>query len=390
MCGLSRHAAGATSDNPRGMTIAPTLGAPRGGVENPARRCRYPGIEDFAMLNIRRGLPLLLLAILLALPLQATAQDAKKPSKRPPLRARVVTDSRVGVPVVVTGQEPATEGSAAPANPNVQILIEDGAAGPVEPEIENWLVDGPSQPESWLNETVSAPATGPAVVPATDESPQLVGVQHYMESTEAMPTAEPPSTGTRPTTFSLPPRGASTVPVPAAAPTNASARAQPVASGTYLLGPGDEIDVHVWRNPDLSRKVPVRPDGLISLPLAGELMASGKTVAELNAELTAVLGQFVQHPTVTVTVTQVRSMVIYVTGRVARSGTLTLDRPVNVVQAITMAGGVQEFADRNGVVVIRTVNGKQVRIPFRYGDAVKGKGDVADFVLQSGDVVYVP
>ena len=143
------------------------------------------------MLNIKRGLPILLLAVLLALPLQAGAQagvqDGKKRAKRPPLRARVVTDSKVGVPVVVAGQA----NSVVPVSPNVQILIEDGAAQPAEPELENWLVDGPPRPESWLNETAGAPATEPVAAPAVNESPQLVGVQHYMESTGQRPPPSP-------------------------------------------------------------------------------------------------------------------------------------------------------------------------------------------------------
>jgi len=345
------------------------------------------------MRNSRRRLSGLLLLVLLTPAMQAGAQqsapDGTKQGKRPPLRVRVVNDSRVGIPVVVTGGEPESGSTAAhvPANANVQILIEEGAAQPSEPEIENWLAGGPPQPESWLNEPTAKPAEEPVATPVTAGAAQLIGVQHYMESAQIPPVADSPTANTPPVTFAVPTRGAGAMPAPA--PTRATA--QPAAaSGTYVLGPGDEIDVHVWRSPDLSRSVPVRPDGQISLPLAGELMASGKTVAQLNSEITDILGEFVQYPTVTVSVTQVRSMVVYVTGRVARAGTLTLDRPINVVQAITMAGGVQEFANRNGVVVIRTIDGQRVRIPFRYGDAVEGKGDIAEFVLQAGDVVYVP
>lgn len=342
------------------------------------------------MLNSKSGLLTLLLMVLLALPLQAGAQQSwqagTKRGKRPPLPVRVVTDSGVGIPVVVAGSArtgESTDGIVVQMTPRRS--SGSGFARSRRPaEIENWLVGGPSQPESWLTKTAGKPAEEP---PGTG-SARLLGVQHYMESTQARPATDSSRVNTPPVTFAVPPRIGDAA-VSAAAPTRAAA--QPAAVlGTYLLGPGDEIDVHVWRNPDLSRRVPVRPDGLISLPLAGELMASGKTVAKLNAEITAILGEFVQYPTVTVTVTQIRSMVVYVTGRVARAGTLTLDRPINVMQAITMAGGVQEFADRNGVVVIRTVNGRQVRIPFRYGDALKGKGDVAELILQPGDVVYVP
>jgi polysaccharide export outer membrane protein len=381
---------------------------------------------------------------------QQQSQDAKP--KRPPLRARVVTGEKGGVPVVVNGGAAEVAGSA------------NTAGVPAAPEVENWLTGAPVQPESWLT---SPAATGRApsgdvaatrltvsTLPATAGAPpaalaqpgvttgwtdlepqdtaqessptQLVGVQHYMESTQAEGTWTPPPTRAEPSATDEPARADTTpsrgtareaisVPVPrpvgaaqplSSAPTSApapvytptsvgpattsSASAGAPTSARYQLGPGDQIDVHVWRNEELSRSVPVRPDGLISLPLAGELIAAGKTVAELEAEITATLADFVQNPTVTVTVTQVRGMVVYVLGRVGRAGTLVLDRPVNVVQAIAMAGGLQEFADRNGVVVIRTVNGREVRMPFRYGDALKGKGDVASIVLQSGDVIYVP
>ncbi len=344
------------------------------------------------MLNFKRGL-FVLLMLFVVLPSQAGAQQSgqgdKKRGQRPPLRVRVVTDSRVGVAVVVAEDSPGApiEG-VVPAGANVQITFANNAAArPSEPEVENWLVGGPAQPESWLTQTAAQPSQQPVAAHGSGASTQLLGVQHYLESAQARPATDSPRARPVPVAFAGSPRGASRAPV--SAPTGPPAQAAAVL-GTYLLGPGDQIDVHVWRNPDLSRSVPVRPDGVISLPLAGELMATGKTVAQLNAEITTLLEEYVQYPTVTVTVTQVRGMVVYVTGRVARSGTLTLDRPINVVQAITMAGGVQEFADRNGVVVIRMVDGQQVRIPFRYGDAVKGKGNIAELILQAGDVVYVP
>jgi polysaccharide export outer membrane protein len=331
---------------------------------------------------------------------QEAAQQAKP--KRPPLRARVVTAPGQGGVVVV----PAAAGAADAAptetlvsgQPNVTIRVDGGPIAEsvvMEPEVENWLVGGPSPAsESWLQDRPVARAA---------ETTPLLGVQHYMEATQA----DRPASSVSPRServpvpaprTSVPARTVGTAVPPQPLPNGGATgdlrqrghTTTAAAAGTYRLGPGDEIDVHVWRNPDLSRTVPVRPDGLISLPLVGELRAEGSTVAELNAEITAILEEFVQRPTVTVSVTEVRSMVVYVNGRVASPGTLVLERPINVMQAIAMAGGLQEFADRNGVVVIRTVNGERVRIPFRYGDAVSGKGAVAEFVLQSGDVVYVP
>lgn len=162
------------------------------------------------------------------------------------------------------------------------------------------------------------------------------------------------------------------------------------AGGEYLLGPGDRVDVFVWRNAELSRQVPVRPDGYISLPLVGELAAAGKTAAELEAEITSLLRDFVQVPTVTVTVTDIKSLVVYVLGRVGTPGPVTLDRNINVLQAISMAGGPTEFANQNGITILRTIANQRVRIPYRYGDVMKGRADTGEFVLQSGDVIYVP
>lgn len=168
------------------------------------------------------------------------------------------------------------------------------------------------------------------------------------------------------------------------------APARSSSNGTYILGAGDVLDIFVWRNDELSRTVPVRPDGYISLPLAGELVATGKTVQQLQDEITVALSQFVQVPTVTVTITQVRSLVVYVLGSVAKPGPLQLDRQVTPLQAIAMAGGLTEFADKNDITILRTVNGREQRIEFHYGDFVKGKGQSGAFLLRAGDVVYVP
>ncbi len=161
-------------------------------------------------------------------------------------------------------------------------------------------------------------------------------------------------------------------------------------SGDYRLGPGDQVDVFVWRNEELSRQVPVRPDGYISLPLVGELMAAGKTAAQLEAEITDALLDFVQVPNVTVTVTDIKSLVVYVLGRVGQPGPVSLDRNINVLQAISMAGGTTEFANQNGITILRTVGNQRVRIPYRYGDVMKGRADAGELVLHAGDVIHVP
>ena len=158
----------------------------------------------------------------------------------------------------------------------------------------------------------------------------------------------------------------------------------------YRIGPGDTLEIFVWRNPELTRKVPVRPDGRISMPLLGEIVVEGMTAEQLQELLRSRLAEFIQAPNVSVSVSDIRSQVIYVLGRVGKPGPLQLTRPVTVLQALAMAGGLAEFADKDGITILRTVGGRQIRIPYRYDDVVKGKGAGADIVLQAGDVIFVP
>lgn len=170
-----------------------------------------------------------------------------------------------------------------------------------------------------------------------------------------------------------------------------ASRARPPAAGGFLLGPGDVVDVFVWKHSDLSRQVPVRPDGRISLPLVGELQVAGRTPAAVSDEVTALLGDYIQVPEVTVSVTQINSFMVYVLGEVSSPGPLRLDRRTTVIQALATAGGLTEFAHRGDIVVIRREHGRETRIPFDYDDLVKDKGRGAvDFPLHPGDIVYVP
>jgi polysaccharide export outer membrane protein len=179
---------------------------------------------------------------------------------------------------------------------------------------------------------------------------------------------------------------------PAAAAPQAERQPTPAAGGDdYLLGPGDRVDVFVWRNPDLSRQVPVRPDGRITLPLAGEVFAAGKTVAALRDEITGRLADYIQMPTVTVTIAEIRSLVVYVLGDVRSPGAVQMDRNLTVLQAIAAVGGLNEFADRNDIVVMRTLaDGTAERWTFRYDDVVEGKRLETNIVLQAGDTIIVP
>jgi polysaccharide export outer membrane protein len=159
----------------------------------------------------------------------------------------------------------------------------------------------------------------------------------------------------------------------------------------YRLGVNDAIDVYVWREPELSRVVPVRPDGKISLPLVGELQAEGHTALELRAAIVERLKSYVSEPEVTVIVSQINSQRYFVMGEVASPGTYPLTVPTTVLQALSAAGGFREFADKDNITILRrTEGGATERIKFRYKDWLKKKQHVDHFVLKNGDVIVVP
>jgi polysaccharide biosynthesis/export protein len=156
----------------------------------------------------------------------------------------------------------------------------------------------------------------------------------------------------------------------------------------YRIGREDVLDVSVWRDPDLSRTVPVRPDGFISLPMVGELKADGKTPKELEAEIRDALKPYVQQPRVTVIVREVNAPRVYVTGEVTRPGAYPMRGRVNVLQAIALAGGFSDFADQGSIMIIRR-DGKG--IPVNYADLTTEDDKVRTNVwLMPGDTVVVP
>jgi polysaccharide biosynthesis/export protein len=163
----------------------------------------------------------------------------------------------------------------------------------------------------------------------------------------------------------------------------------------FLLGPEDVLEVTVWRNQDLSRTVVIRPDGMISLPLIGDVHASGFTAAQVADRIAKRLTEFKENPSVSVSVREVNSYFIYVTGEVTRAGKYPLKSFATVLQGVSLAGGFTPFASKNKMVVVRTVkngNGEehQIRIPIRYDDLVKGDGQIGNFTLMSGDTIVVP
>lgn len=164
----------------------------------------------------------------------------------------------------------------------------------------------------------------------------------------------------------------------------------PAASQQYVIGSGDVLTIAVWRDENLTRSVVVLPDGKISFPLVGELVAGGKTVTQLNRELKAKLARYVSDVGLTVEVKQSNSMIIYIIGRVNAPGRQVMLDSTNVLQALAMAGGLNPFADRGAVRVFRRQGGKTLVFPFDYDEVAEGRHLENNIELQRGDVVIVP
>jgi polysaccharide export outer membrane protein len=156
----------------------------------------------------------------------------------------------------------------------------------------------------------------------------------------------------------------------------------------YRIGREDVLDVAVWRDADLSRTLPVRPDGYISMPMTGDILAAGKTPTELAEEIKERLKPYVQEPRVTVIVREVNSSRIFVTGEVAHPGAYPLRGRVSLIQAIALAGGFTDFANADGIVVIRG-DGQGGQIPVRYSDLISAE-ESQDVILRPGDTIVVP
>ena len=168
------------------------------------------------------------------------------------------------------------------------------------------------------------------------------------------------------------------------------------SSKDFLLGPEDVLDIVVWKNEDLSQKgAVIRPDGKVSMPLIGEVQASGRTANQLASQISARLKEFKDNPVVTVGVKEVNSYYVYVLGEVSKPGKYQLKSHATVLQAVAIASGFTNYASRNKMKVIRHVQGengttREIRIPARYDDLVSGTGEIGNFVLKTGDVVVVP
>ena len=158
----------------------------------------------------------------------------------------------------------------------------------------------------------------------------------------------------------------------------------------YKIGPEDILEISVWKEEELQREVLVRPDGGISFPLAGDVQVAGKTPLEVGKDITARIHQYIPEAVVSVSVKTVSGYTIFVNGKVKQPGKFVVGRYMDVMQAITLAGGLDTFAKEGSIKVIRRQNGKQVVHSFNYKEVKIGKNLDQNIILQSGDVVVVP
>lgn len=172
-------------------------------------------------------------------------------------------------------------------------------------------------------------------------------------------------------------------------PADVSRPAEVVPAG-YIVGDSDVIRVNVWKEPEVSQTVVVRTDGNISLPLINEVKVSGMTPLQIQDMVAEKLKGFLNNPQVTVTVIEIRSKRAFITGEVARPGTYSLNAQTTVLQLIAQAGGFTPFAKKDSIVVLRTEDGRQSRLKFKYKEVVQGKKTEQNIALHPGDTVVVP
>jgi len=170
--------------------------------------------------------------------------------------------------------------------------------------------------------------------------------------------------------------------------TNASSAA--TDDPTYKIGAQDVVRIDVWREDQLTRTVPVRPDGKITLPLLNDVQAVGLTPMELASAIREELKKFITNPQVTVSVTEINSRRIYVNGEVNKSGAYAMLPHMTILQALSGSGGFTAFAKIKSIYILRMKDGKPVKIPFNYKEAIKGKNPGQNIELEPGDVIVVP
>jgi polysaccharide biosynthesis/export protein len=160
---------------------------------------------------------------------------------------------------------------------------------------------------------------------------------------------------------------------------------------SFVIGNDDLLSINVWKEPDISRSIPVRSDGRISLPLVGELQATGRTPLQLEEDITAKLRSYIAQPEVTVMVQEIKSQKFNILGQVIKPGSYPLDTATTVLDAIAAAGGFRDFANQKGVYILRhNPAGGETRIAFNYKKVIKGKNDQQNIKLEPRDTIVVP
>lgn len=178
-------------------------------------------------------------------------------------------------------------------------------------------------------------------------------------------------------------------PKPTQAGNKAAEPAEQQSASDYVIGADDQLKITVWKEPDLSEQLPVRPDGKISMPLLNDIPAAGLTPLQLKDSITEKLKKFISDPRVTVVVTAMNSRRVFVTGEVVHSGPMNLLPHMTMLQALSQAGFTQ-FANLKAIYLLRTENGKQEKLPFNYKDVVKGNHPEQNILLKPGDTLVVP
>ncbi len=164
----------------------------------------------------------------------------------------------------------------------------------------------------------------------------------------------------------------------------------PATTTEYTIGPQDTLQIDVWKEPEITRTIPVRPDGKISLPLLNDVQAAGLTAMQLAGVIREGLTKYLTNPQVTVTVTMINSRRVFLTGEVSRTGALPLLPNMTVLQALSASGGFTPFARMKDIYILRYENGRQTKYPFHYKDVIKGKRTEENILLQPNDVIVVP
>ena len=172
-------------------------------------------------------------------------------------------------------------------------------------------------------------------------------------------------------------------PVPSTAPSAAP------SNEDYVLGVEDRLQISVWKEPDLLRTLSIRPDGKITFPLVGDIQASGRTAKQLTDELAKALERYIKEPVVTVSVEEINNFKVYIIGEVTVQGALTLRRRTRFLEAIALAGGLSQFADKSSVFLVRVENGKENRTRIDYKKVMSGEHPELNVYLKPGDMILV-